>query len=107
MLLFSLLSHFGGGAVISQGTHLRCWGFRTWPCTYTTSHFRTALGRESDGGRKGEESRGQRSGVDKALKLPNLMGSMSPDTTKGSQEETTPQCKTQSGYTRQPYAGDG
>lgn len=103
MLLFSLLSHFGGAA-ISHGTHLRCWGFRTRLSTYTTSHFRTALGRESDG----EEGRGQRrSGVDKALKLPNLMGSMSPDTTKDSQEETTPQCKTQSGYTQQPHAGDG
>lgn len=103
MLLFSLLSHLGWGAVISQGTHLRCWGFRMWPSTYTISHFRTALAGESDGGRKGEEGRG----ADKALKRPNSMGSVSPDTTKDSQEETPPQCKKQSGYTRQPHAGDG
>lgn len=45
--------------------------------------------------------------MDKALKLPNLMGSVSSDTIKDSQEETTPQCKKQSRYTRQPHAGDG
>lgn len=60
---------------------------------------------EVEGGVEGREQR--RSGVDKALMIPNLMGSMSPDTTKDSQEETTPQCKKQSGYTRQPHTGDG
>lgn len=67
------------------GTHVRCWRFGTCPSTYTSAHFRTELGAESDWGGKEEEVRGQKEDeieTAKPFKVPSLKDIMAPDNHK-------------------------